>query len=429
VLKGKPALGDWRQDKPGLRRHLTLQDMPPIGESAANFSETVPMPQNAKPLVPDGFTVEMVVSGLDRPRVIRRAPNGDLFVAETGANSVRVLRVPSGSAKPASNEVFASGLSKPYGIAFYPVGDNPQWVYVANDDGVVRFPYKRGDLKASGQPEKIVGRIPWQHHYTRDIAFTPDGSKLLLAVGSGSNVALDMFPMPLEPGGLEQWIKTKPLGAAWDTEERRATILSYDPDGKNEAIYATGLRNCSGLTIQPGSGTPWCAVNERDGLGEETPFEYATSVKQGAFYGWPWYYLGANEDPRQGKRPDLKDKVTLPDVLLQAHTAPMQIVFYDGNNFPAAYKGSAFVALHGSWNRAKRAGYKVVRLLFDNSGKPTGEVEDFMTGFVVSDRQVWGRPVGIAIAQDGSLFVSEDGNSSLWRISAQDTSPRRTERR
>jgi glucose/arabinose dehydrogenase len=425
VLKGKAALGDWRQDKPGLRRHLTLQDLPPIGKSTPNFSEIAPMPANAKPRVADGFSVEMVASGLVGPRVIRRAPNGDLFVAETFANNVRVLRVPSGSAKPSNNEVFASHLSKPYGIAFYPLGDNPQWVYVANDDGVVRFPYKSGDLTASGPPERIIGRIPWVHHYTRDIAFTPDGKKLLLSVGSGSNVALDMFPVPLDKGGLAEWVKTKPLGAAWDTEERRADVLSYDPDGKNEAIYATGLRNCAGLTIQPGTGTPWCVVNERDELGDDTPFEYATSVKQGGFYGWPWYYLGAHEDPRQkGKRPDLKDKVAVPDVLVQAHTAPLQIAFYDGANFPATYKGSAFVTLHGSWNRAKRAGYKVVRLLFDNAGKPTGEVEDFMTGFVVSDKEVWGRPVGIAVAQDGSLFVSEDGNGSIWRISAQATTAR-----
>ena len=423
VLKGKSALGDWRQDKPGLRRQLTAQDVPPIGKSTPNFSEIAPMPSNAKPEVPEGFSVELVVARLGGPRVIRRAPNGDLFIAETSANKVRLLRVPTGSAKPNKNEVFASGMSKPYGIAFHPLGDNPQWVYVANDDSVVRFPYKNGDLTANGPPEKIIGRIPWVHHYTRDIAFTRDGKKLLLSVGSGSNVALDMFPQPLEKGGLAEWIKTKPVGAAWDTEERRAVVLSYDPDGKNEAIYATGLRNCSGLTIQPDTGTPWCVVNERDELGDDTPYEYATSVKPGSFYGWPWYYLGAHEDPRQkGKRPDLKDKVTVPDVLMQAHTAPLQIAFYNGSNFPAVYQGSAFVTLHGSWNRAKRAGYKVVRLIFDNSGKPTGEVEDFMTGFVVSDKAVWGRPVGVAVAQDGSLFVSEDGNGSIWRIAAQATS-------
>jgi glucose/arabinose dehydrogenase len=273
---------------------------------------------------------------------------------------------------------------------------------------------------ATGKPEQIVGHIPWVHHWTRDIAFTPDGKRLLLSVGSGSNVALDMFPEPEVKGGLQAWIKSEPLGAGWDTEERRADVLSYDPDGKNEKIVATGLRNCAGVTIQPATGLPWCVVNERDELGDNTPFEYATAVKDGTFYGWPWYYIGSNEDPRhKGARPDLKGKVTVPDVLMQAHSAPLQIVFYEGSDFPASYKGSAFVALHGSWNRAERTGYKVVRLLFDSAGKPTGEYEDFMTGFVISDKQVWGRPVGVAVAKDGSLFVTEDGNGTIWRVSHQ----------
>ena len=424
VLKGKAALGGWKQDKPGLRRLLTLADQPPIGQDAKNYSEKAPMPEGAMPKVPPGFTVEMVASGLTTPRVIRMAPNGDLFVAEKETNQVRVLRVPSGSAKPEINEVFASDLSQPYGIAFYPAGANPEWIYIANDDGVVRFRYKSRDTKASGAPEQIVKRILWTHHWTRDIAFTPD-NKLLLAVGSGSNVALDMFPMPLSKGGLEAWKKDKPLGAAWDTEERRAVVMSYDPDGKNERIVATGLRNCSGLTIHPTTNKPWCVVNERDGIGDDTPFEYATELKDGAFYGWPWYYPGGHEDPRQkGARPDLQDKLTAPDVFMQAHSAPLQIAFYQGDGFPAAYKGSAFVTLHGSWNRAQRTGYKVVRLLFDSAGKPTGEYEDFMTGFVVDDKQVWGRPVGVTAAQDGSLFVTEDGNGTIWRVSHRRTAAR-----
>jgi glucose/arabinose dehydrogenase len=420
LLKGKAAFADWRQDKPGVRRLLTPNDLPPIGKSTTAWPEIVPMPAGAKPLVPAGFAVEMVASGLAQPRAIRTAPNGDLFLADSAANTVRVLRVPAGAAKPSDSEVFASGsgLYQPYGIAFYPPGPEPQWVYVANSDGVVRFPYKNGDLKATGGPERMVERIPWVHHWTRDIVFTPDGKRLLLSVGSGSNVALDMFPQPLVKGGLDEWIRTHPLGAAWDTEERRADVLSYDPDGKNETIVATGLRNCSGIAIQPATGRPWCVVNERDELGDDAPFEYATHVEEGKFYGWPWYYLGAHEDPRQkGKRPDLKGKATVPDVLIQAHSAPLQIAFYEGDGFPAPYKGSAFVTLHGSWNRAHRAGSKVVRLLFDGAGQPTGEVEDFMTGFVVSDRQVWGRPVGVTVAKDGSLFVTEDGNGTIWRVS------------
>lgn len=422
LLKGKPAFGGWQQDRPGVKRLLTPQDLPPIGKSTPNFSEVVPMPAGAKPQVPAGFSVEMVTSGLAEPRVIRLAPNGDLFVADSASNTVRVLRVPAGSAKPTKDEVFASGLYQPYGIAFYPPGPNPEWVYIANSDSVVRYPYRNGDLTATGKPERIVERIPWVHHWTRDIAFSPDGKRLLLSVGSGSNVALDMFPEPLIKGGLQTWIKTKPLGATWDTEERRADVLSFDPDGKNEKIVATGLRNCSGLTVQPATGQAWCVVNERDELGDNTPFEYATQVKEGGFFGWPWYYIGANHDPRhKGARPDLKDKVSVPDVLMQAHSAPLQIAFYEGDNFPAAYKGSAFVTFHGSWNRALRTGYKVVRLPFDKTGKPTGEYEDFMTGFVISDKQVWGRPVGVAVAHDGSLFVTEDGNGTIWRIAYQRT--------
>jgi glucose/arabinose dehydrogenase len=420
LLKGKAAFGSWQQDKPGLRRLIKPQDLPPVGNSTPNFSEVAPMPPGAKPRVPPGFLVEMVASGYAGPRAIRVAPNGDLFFADSASNSIHVLRVPSGTASPTKNEVFASGLTQPFGIAFYPLGPNPEWVYVANSDGVVRFPYKNGDLIATGKPEQIVGHIPWVHHWTRDIAFTPDGKRLLLSVGSGSNVALDMFPEPEVKGGLQAWIKSEPLGAAWDTEERRADVLSYDPDGKNEKILATGLRNCAGITIQPATGLPWCVVNERDELGDNTPFEYATAVKDSSFYGWPWYYIGSNEDPRhKGARPDLKGKVTVPDVLMQAHSAPLQIVFYEGNDFPASYKGSAFVALHGSWNRAERTGYKVVRLLFDNAGKPSGEYEDFLTGFVISDKQVWGRPVGVAVAKDGSLFVTEDSNGTIWRVSHQ----------
>jgi glucose/arabinose dehydrogenase len=420
LLKGKAAFGSWRQDKPGLRRLIKPQDLPPVGKSTPNFSEVAPVPPGAKPRVPPGFLVEMVASGYAGPRAIRVAPNGDLFFADSASNTIHVLRVPSGTASPTKNEVFASGLTQPFGIAFYPLGPNPEWVYVANSDGVVRFPYKNGDLIATGKPEQIVGHIPWVHHWTRDIAFTPDGKRLLLSVGSGSNVALDMFPEPEVKGGLQAWIKSEPLGAAWDTEERRADVLSYDPDGKNEKILATGLRNCAGITIQPATGLPWCVVNERDELGDNTPFEYATAVKDSSFYGWPWYYIGSNEDPRhKGARPDLKGKVTVPDVLMQAHSAPLQIVFYEGNDFPASYKGSAFVALHGSWNRAERTGYKVVRLLFDSAGKPTGEYEDFLTGFVISDKQVWGRPVGVAVAKDGSLFVTEDSNGTIWRVSHQ----------
>ena len=425
VLKGSAAFGDWRKDKPGVRRILSPQDLPPpfVTKSAGNFPDPAPMPMGAKPSVPSGFSVEMVASGLNGPRVIRVAPNGDLFVAETKSNIVRTYRMPAGGGKLTGGDVFTNALYQPYGMAFYPPGPNPQYLYIGNSDSLVRVPYKNGDLKASAEPERIVGRIPWVHHFARDVVVSPDGKRIYYSVGSGSNVALDMFPMPLDQP-FEEWKRTHALGATWDTEERRANVLTFDPDGRNEKVFATGLRNCSGMAPHPGTGRLWCVVNERDELGDDTPFEYATEVQEGAFYGWPWYYIGSHEDPRKkGQRPDLKDKVMIPTVLMQAHSAPLQIIFYEHDTFPAAYKGSAFVTLHGSWNRGQRTGYKVVRLLFTN-GKPTGEYEDFMTGFVVSDKQVWGRPVGVAVAKDGSLLVTEDGSGTIWRVSSNGGSTR-----
>jgi glucose/arabinose dehydrogenase len=420
VLKGAAAFGDWRADRPGVRRLIRPGDLPRpyVTKSASNSGGLAERPQDAKPKLPPGFSAELIASGIDNPRVVRVAPNGDLFVADSEANQVRVYRLAEGSAKPAQDGIFAGNLNQPYGIAFYPPGNDPQWVYVANSDSVVRFAYRSSDLKASGDPETIVDNIPANHHWTRDIAFSPDGTTLYLSVGSGSNVAQDMGKEP--EGGLGAWAKSKPLGAAWGSEDGRADVLAFDPDGKNRRIVATGLRNCSGMTVQPATGALWCVVNERDALGDNVPSEYATVVKDGAFYGWPWYYIGNNEDPRhKGERPDLAGKADIPDVLMQAHSAPLNIAFYDGKNFPAEYKGDAFVTLHGSWNRGNRTGYKVVRLLF-RDGKSTGEYEDFITGFVVSNGEVWGRPVGVAVASDGALIVTEDGNGTIWRVTHGD---------
>ncbi|TPL93993.1 sorbosone dehydrogenase family protein [Mesorhizobium sp. B2-3-12] len=420
VLKGPAAFGDWRADRPGVRRLIKPEDLPKpyVTKSASNSAGLADMPADAKPQLPPGFSAELIASGIDNPRVVRVAPNGDLFVADSEANQVRVYRLIKGGAQPAEQGVFAGNLNQPYGIAFYPLGNDPQWVYVANSDSIVRFPYRSGELKASGGPETIVDHIPASHHWTRDIAFSPDGKTLYLSVGSGSNVAEDMGKQP--EGGLETWVKSQPIGATWGSEEGRADVRAFDPDGKNGRIVATGLRNCSGMTIQPATGALWCVVNERDALGDNVPAEYATSVREGAFYGWPWYYIGNNEDPRhKGERPDLAGKATVPDVLMQAHSAPLNIAFYTGKAFPQEYQGDAFVALHGSWNRGNRTGYKVVRLLFKD-GKPTGEYEDFMTGFVVSNGEVWGRPVGVAVANDGALIVTEDGNGTIWRVTYGD---------
>ncbi|MGX8011034.1 PQQ-dependent sugar dehydrogenase [Mesorhizobium sp. ORM8.1] len=416
LLTGEKAFGDWKNDHPGVRRLIKPGDLqkPYVTASASNSPGLGDRPEGAKPKLPPGFSAELIASGIDSPRVVRVAPNGDLFVADSGADQVRVYRVAEGSARPAEEAVFAKGLNRPYGIAFYPPGDKPQWVYVANSDSVVRFAYRDGDMQASGKPQTLVDKIPAGGHWTRDIAFSLDGKTLYLSVGSDSNVAEDMSATP--EGGIEDWVKSRPLGAAWGSEEGRADVLAFDPDGNNRRIVAAGLRNCAGMTVQPATGALWCVVNERDELGDDIPFEYATTVKDGAFYGWPWYYIGSNEDPRhKDARPDLAGKVTIPDVLLQAHSAPLNIAFYEGGNFPAEYKGDAFVALHGSWNRGVRTGYKVVRLKFKN-GKPTGEYEDFATGFVISDDAVWGRPVGVAVAKDGALIVTEDGNGTIWRI-------------
>src|SRR5262245_48466514 len=417
VLEGHEAFGGWQKDKPGVRRLLRPEDQPTVGESTSNPVQIVKRSRRAKPIAPKGFTVDLIASSLAEPRVIRVAPNGDLFIADSEANTIRVYRVPTGRTQPIKSAIYASGLNKPFGIAFYPLGPNPAWVYVANTDGVVRFPYKDGDLQATGKAEEIIEKIPSTHHWTRDIAFSLDGKRMFLSVGSGSNVALDMSPEPEIKGGLVAWKKTKPTGAAWDTEERRADVLSFTPEGKEEKIFATGLRNCVGLTVQPTTGELWCAVNERDEIGDDVPFEYATHVKEGAFYGWPWFYIDGNEDPHhKAERPDLKDKVTVPDVLIEAHSAPLQIAFYDGDRFPSEYKGDAFVTLHGSLNQGQRSGNKIVRLLFKDD-KPTGEYEDFLTGFVNSNEKAWGHPVGIAVGQDGSLFVTDDGSGTIWRVS------------
>jgi glucose/arabinose dehydrogenase len=422
VLSGDAAFGGWQDDAPGVTRHITVDDLvePGATESASNAPGNVPMPEGAMPEVPDGFVAELVVSDLANPRVIRFAPNGDLFVANSEANEVRVYRFAEGGATPTEEGVFASeNLNQPYGIAFYPPGDSPEWVYVANADGLVRFPYASGDLEASGAPETILEGIPAEHHWTRDIVFSPDGETIYYSVGSGSNVGENMDREP--EGGVEAWSADQPLGASWGPEERRAAVLAFDPDGGNERYFATGLRNCSGMAIQPAIEELWCVVNERDGLGDDVPFDYATSVQEGAFYGWPWYYIGDNPDPRLSDTPreDLAGQVTIPDVLFQTHSAPLGIAFYDAEAFGAEYQGDAFVALHGSWNRETRTGYKVVRLLFDDSNEPTGEYQDFMTGFVVSDAEVWGRPVGVAVSSEGALFVSEDGSGTIWKVSKE----------
>jgi glucose/arabinose dehydrogenase len=418
------AVDDWRQDAPGRVRRISVANLPApyATSSSANASRIVARPTTARLAVPRGFTVAAFAGGLQGPRRVQIAPNGDIFVAETRAGRVRVLRAAAGATTASQTEVFASGLDGPFGIAFYPLGPHPEWVYVALHNQVVRFAYQSDDMHARAAPEVVVARLAdtTTGHSTRDIAFAPDGSRMFVSVGSGSNVAQNE---PRQSAAeIQQWEATHGLGAAWGGEANRADVLAFDIDGKRPArIFATGIRNCVGLTVQPQTGDLWCTTNERDELGDDLVPDYTTRVREGAFYGWPWYYLGAHEDPRHaGERPDLAGKVTVPDVLFQSHSAALTLVFYEATSgvaaFPKEYLGDAFVALHGSWNRSRRTGYKVVRVPL-KKGVPTGEYQDFLTGFVVDDEGVWGRPVGVAVARDGALLVSDDGSNTIWRVS------------
>jgi glucose/arabinose dehydrogenase len=417
VRTGSAAYGDWRTDAPGVMRKITTADMPaPLASpSTANRSKVVPKPDGAELKTMPGFTVAAFVSGMTGARVLRMAPNGDIFLARSRPDGqIVVIRGGADMSNP-KVETFATDLPDAYGIAFYPPGPQPKWVYVGEAGKVVRFPYRNGNLTASGGPETIVSDLATGgNHWTRDVAFSPDGKTMYVAVGSASNVAERMGPRPADFAEFER--RHSP-GSAWDREEWRANVLTYDPDGRNKEVFASGVRNCSGLAVQPGTGVVYCATNERDLLGDNLPPDYITRIKQGAFYGWPWYYIGSHEDhrPGGGARPDLADKVTVPDVLIQPHSAPLGMAFDPGGQFPADWKGEAFVALHGSWNRELRTGYKIVRLPFKD-GKPTGEYQDFVVGFVANDQDVWGRPVDVVFAKDGSLLFSDDGNGVVYRI-------------
>ena len=423
VRTGAAAFGDWTTDAPGVRRKITVADLPsPFAtESAGNRPTIVPRPADATLKVPSGFKVEQFADGLEQPRLLRVAPNGDIFIAESHANRIRVMRTEDGAAKPSRIEIFATHLDQPFGIAFWPPGPNPKFVYVGNTGSVVRFPYQNGDLQARGPAETIVPDIPsgghltGGGHWTRDVVFSPDGSKMYVSVGSHSNDAENFAQLKLPE--VIQYGKLHGLGSITGSEEHRADVLQYNPDGSGFRIFAAGLRNCVGMAINPTGGDLWCSTNERDGLGDNLPPDYITHVQDGGFYGWPWYYIGDHEDPHhQGERPDLKSKVIVPDVLLQAHSASLEMTFYDGHQFPEEYRGDAFASEHGSWNRSRRTGYKVIRVIMHN-GQPTGEYEDFMIGFVTPSGDVWGRPVGITVAHDGSLLVTEDAAGTVWRIS------------
>jgi len=399
VLTGQDAFTDYTKEKPGTFRKITVADLPQpyATKSAGNGPKVVAQPVGAWPQALPGFKVERYVdAGLDEPREIRTAPNGDFFVAESRRGEIKLFRGFTTDGKPELSVVFATGLKQPFGIAFYPPGNDPKWVYVGNTGSVVRFPYKIGDLKAAGPSEVVIPEIPsGGGHWTRDLAFTPDGKTLFVSVGSRSNVD--------DPDEHKE-------------EFHRANILEFTPEGKFIGVYASGIRNPVGIGINPATGELWCSTNERDQLGDNLVPDYVTHVERGGFYGWPWYYMGSNQDPRHaGKHPELNGKVLVPDVLLQPHFASLELTFYQGRQFPEEYQGDLFAAEHGSWNRAVRAGYEVIRVPL-KGGHASGVYEDFLTGFVTADGQVWGRPVGVAVAQDGSLMVTDDGSKSIWRV-------------
>ena len=455
TITGKAAFADYSQQKPRVSRKITVADLPEPSpaEAVDNGPKVVARPEGVMPIAPPGFTVSIYAGGdggptpapdghyserlgtfvpkgtFQQPRIIRTAPNGDIFLSDSFVGKVYVLRGMKADGHAATVSLYAEELKNPFGIAFYPAKD-PKWVYVANTFTVVRFPYKDGDLVASGKPETLVSDLPGYAqlrgggHWTRDVVFTPDESHMLISVGSASNADnADDHP----------------------NEFHRADVLEFTPEGKFVEVYASGIRNCVGEAINPVTGSLWCSTNERDNLGNNLVPDYITSVKEGGFYGWPWYYMGGHRDPRlelpcangtafykdlkapltveQAKsceRKDMAAKVITPDVLLQPHMASLGMTFYTpgagaSGAFPKEYTNDGFASEHGSWNRKNRGGYEVVRVPLKD-GIATGAYEDFLTGFVMPDGQTWGRPVGVTVMKDGSLLVSDDGSRTVWRV-------------
>ena len=383
------------QTPSSVLRHYEIRpaDLPPPNATpdAENPSRVIPPPPDARLNLPPGFRVTTFAERGDfkRPRWMALAPNGDVFVADHSANTIFILRDANNDGVAETRFTFASNLNLPFGMAFW-----RDYFYVANTNAIVRFRYKPGQTKAEGEPEKVAD-LPgkgYREHWTRNIMFSPDGTKLYATVGSESNVSVEPEP--------------------------RAAILEFNPDGTGRRIVATGTRNPIGLAVRPGTSSLWAAVQERDRLGDDLVPDYVTAISDGGFYGWPYAYADQKEDPRRkGERPDLVKKTLVPDVLIQAHSAVLGLVFYDGKMFPEEYRGDAFVALHGSWNRAKRTGYKIIRIRFKD-GKPVGGYDDFLTGWMLSEDkpEVWGRPVGLLVLKDGSMLITDDGANKIWRV-------------
>jgi len=358
--------------------------------SSGNGPNKEKPPEGFLPTVPPGFKVNVYVSGVRRPRWLTVAPNGDIFLADTtGRGEVIVLRSGKDTSVAPQREVFVDGMNRPFGIAFH-----EDYVYVGNMNELVRFKYDPKTSKRLGEKEHLLD-LPSGGHDTRSVAIASDGKHMFVSVGSNSNINTGEAPI-------------------------RAAVTICDLDGKNARQYATGLRNPVGLAIEPVTGKVWTSVNERDELGDDLPPDYFTSLKDGGFYGWPYSYIGSNVDPRvEQQHPDLVKRAIIPDVLLGAHVAPLQFAFYNSKQFPEKYWGGAFVCEHGSWNRATRSGYQVAFVAFKD-GEASADPVPFLTGFVPdpSQKDVLGRPVGVTVAPDGALLVSDDGAGVVYRVSA-----------
>ena len=394
-LKTSSASSPSESGNGSLAHHeIKASDLPQprLENEVNNGPKVTPRPEGAKLNLPPGFEVgTFAEGGFQRPRWMALAPNGDVFLADSSAaGKIIVLRDTNNDGVADERFTFAENQLQPFGVAFW-----KDYLYVGNTNAVVRFHYKPGQTKADGPPEKIAD-LPgrgYREHWTRNILFSRDGKKMYVTVGSESNVNVE-------------------------TNEMRAAIIEFNPDGTGKRIFASGTRNPIGLAWLPGTRTLWACVQERDRMGDDLPPDYVTEIKDGGFYGWPYAYNGPNEDPRRkGERPDLVKKTLTGDVLIQAHSSILGLAFYEGKMFPKEYRGDAFVALHGSWNRTKRTGYKIIRIRFKN-GKPVGGYDDFLTGWMLdeSSREVWGRPVGLLVLADGSMLITDDGANKIWRV-------------
>ena len=388
------TLGGPGIDVPGLKFHVKPEDLPlPYATpSVANSANRTPKPEGIPLQVPEGFRVNLYADDLDHARWMTVAENGDVLLAEPSPGRITLLRDADGDGTAELKETFLRGLNRPHGLAIH-----DGHLYIGEPTRIVRVPYRAGDLKPGGDKEVVGGNGSLGSgggHWTRNIVFAPDGAAFYVAVGSRNNANVEAPP--------------------------RATVQRFNKHGSGQMTFAGGLRNPVGIAFHPDTGELYVVVNERDGLGDGLVPDFLTRVREGEFFGWPYAYVGPNPDPDYGnRRPDLIASTVVPDVLFQSHSAPLGLVFYDHEMFPAGFRGDALVALHGSWNASRPTGYKVVRVPFEN-GRPSGSYENFVVGFWSKRKSpawVWGRPAGLAIAKDGSLLIADDVDQSIWRVS------------